>query len=262
MTAGSTQLTLSWIDTAHNESGFRIDRKTGSAGTYSQVATVGANVNSFVDVGLAAETAYFYRVRATNSSGDSSYSNEAGATTSAPPPQITAAAAFVAIDRATQGNWKGTYGTDGYYTINDAADYPAQIQITASGKADWTWAWSSSDVRAPQKAENSDRRAACWYSPTSFTVDLNLTDGRSHRLALYCLDWDGTTRAQAIEIIDAQNGAVLSSQILTTFHGGPISYGMSKAVCKSGLRAPRARTRSSAAFSSTPPRMLRPARAL
>ena len=82
----TTQINLSWTDNASNETGFKIERKTGSGGTYAQIATVNADVTGYNDTGLAATTTYYYRVRATNSIGDSSYSNEANATTSSPIP--------------------------------------------------------------------------------------------------------------------------------------------------------------------------------
>ena len=63
-----------------NETGFKIERKTGAGGTYSQIATV-RPVVTYNDTGLATNTTYFYRVRATNAIGDSAYSNEASATT-------------------------------------------------------------------------------------------------------------------------------------------------------------------------------------
>jgi titin len=44
---------------------------------------VGANATTFNNTGLAANTAYSYRVRATNGGGDSAYSNTASATTQA-----------------------------------------------------------------------------------------------------------------------------------------------------------------------------------
>jgi hypothetical protein len=81
--ASGTQIDLSWTDNSNNETGFKIERKTGSAGTYAQIATVGANVTSFSNPGLSASTTYYYRVRANNSAGDSAYSNEAYATTAA-----------------------------------------------------------------------------------------------------------------------------------------------------------------------------------
>ena len=80
--ASSSQINLSWTDNASDETGFKIERKTGS-GSYAQIGTVGANVTAYQSTGLSASTAYTYRVRATNASGDSGYSNEASATTQA-----------------------------------------------------------------------------------------------------------------------------------------------------------------------------------
>lgn len=79
--ASSSQINLSWSDNSSNESGFRIERKTGSGGTYSEIITVGSNVTSYNNTGLSASTNYYYRVRAYNGSGNSSYSNESNATT-------------------------------------------------------------------------------------------------------------------------------------------------------------------------------------
>jgi titin len=70
------QINLTWQDNSSNETGFLIERKTGSSGTYSQIGTVGANVITFNNTGLAVNTLYFYRVRAANGSGNSAYSNE------------------------------------------------------------------------------------------------------------------------------------------------------------------------------------------
>jgi hypothetical protein len=84
----ATQVNLSWADNAGNETGFKIERKTGSGGTWGQVATTGSNVTGWSNTGLTGSTTYYYRVRATNAGGDSAYSNEAGATTPAPPPPV------------------------------------------------------------------------------------------------------------------------------------------------------------------------------
>jgi len=54
-----------------------------SGGNYSQIATVNANTSSYTNTGLSSNTRYYYRVRAYNSAGDSLYSNEYSATTSA-----------------------------------------------------------------------------------------------------------------------------------------------------------------------------------
>jgi hypothetical protein len=81
--AGASRIDLAWTDNSHNESGFRIERKTGAAGTYSRIATVGANTKSYSNTGLAGGTTYYYRVQSYNSNDNSVYSNEANVTASA-----------------------------------------------------------------------------------------------------------------------------------------------------------------------------------
>lgn len=77
----SAALTLSWTDNANNETGFRIERKTGAGGTYAEIATVGPNVTSYPDTGLTVNTTYYYRVRAYNALGSSAYCTETATST-------------------------------------------------------------------------------------------------------------------------------------------------------------------------------------
>ena len=91
-----SQISLSWTDNASNESGFKIERKTGIGGTYNQIAIGFANETSYSDPGLSEKTTYYYRVRAYGLNGDSDYSNEADATTFlATPSSLSATAAGI-----------------------------------------------------------------------------------------------------------------------------------------------------------------------
>ena len=59
-----SQINLSWTDNATNETGFRIERCKGATCTnFAQIATVGANVTSYSNTKLTANTTYRYRVR-------------------------------------------------------------------------------------------------------------------------------------------------------------------------------------------------------
>jgi hypothetical protein len=77
----STQINLSWTDNSSNESGFRIERSTGTSTTYTEIATTGAGVNTYSNTSLTASTQYNYRVRVYNTAGNSAYTNISSATT-------------------------------------------------------------------------------------------------------------------------------------------------------------------------------------
>ncbi|RYE11538.1 MAG: T9SS type A sorting domain-containing protein, partial [Sphingobacteriales bacterium] len=72
---------LSWTDNAANEMGFIIERSPDGTTGWAQAGNTGTNIADFTDVGLAAGTAYFYRVMAQNAAGNSGYSNTAGTST-------------------------------------------------------------------------------------------------------------------------------------------------------------------------------------
>ena len=89
--APAAQLGLSWADNSTNENGFKIERKTGTSGTFAQIATVGKNLITYTDAGLATATTYCYRVWAYNTAGNSAYSNGACGTTTSDtqPPTVS-----------------------------------------------------------------------------------------------------------------------------------------------------------------------------
>jgi pimeloyl-ACP methyl ester carboxylesterase len=131
-------------------------------------------------------------------------------------------ARFTGVDGATQGNWQGKYGAEGYVVVNDAANYPSYEAVLPAGHSDFVWAWQAgNDTRCLQKVTApGERVAACWYGDTSFTMDVAVGLGAGTRLALYCLDWDCLGRVQEVELLDGVSGAVLDSQTLSNFCGG------------------------------------------
>ena len=83
--ASAAGLQLTWADNSTDETGFNIERKLGTNGVFSLLATTAPNVTSYSDSGLMDSTTYCYRVNAFNGAGPSAYTPEVCGTTLAPP---------------------------------------------------------------------------------------------------------------------------------------------------------------------------------
>ena len=129
-------------------------------------------------------------------------------------------ATFVKTDTTTQGAWKAVYGSDGYNVAGDSVQYPAYVNGTVTGASTYVWNSATTDVRALQRVTASGNIAAALYNATSFTVDLNFTDGAPHTVAIYFLDWDGSNRTQTVQVLNGDTGAVLDTRSLSSFSQG------------------------------------------
>jgi len=121
--ASAGQLTLTWTDNSSNENGFKIERKLGLTGTFTEIAIVGANVSTYSDNGLTDGITYCYQVRAYNGAGDSPYTNEDCNTTSLAdiiPPNIS----------AVRVNPIGYYSATITWTTNEPADSQIEYGVT------------------------------------------------------------------------------------------------------------------------------------
>jgi hypothetical protein len=132
----------------------------------------------------------------------------------------SASATFIKSDTATEGNWMGVYGSKGYNVIGNAVSYPSYANVSVSGESNYTWASSTSATQALEDAVGNSRIAACWYSSNSFSINVDFTDGQTHDLALYLLDYDSKGRSEQIQITSAATGAVLSTQTVSSFTNG------------------------------------------
>jgi uncharacterized protein (TIGR03437 family) len=140
--------------------------------------------------------------------------------TPTPAPSPVAKASFVKVDTTTKGGWKSVYGADGYNTIGDATKYPSFAQVSVTGSSSLTWNPSTTDVRALEKANSTGRVAARWDANSFFMIELNLTDGQTHRVAIYGLDWDGNNRSQRVDVIDYATNTLIDTRTISQFNGG------------------------------------------
>jgi hypothetical protein len=83
--SGVTSLTITWSNTltaADAEvNSYRLERSAVAGGPYTAIATLQQAATTYEDTGLTANTTYFYRLFATNSTGDSAPSAEVNGTT-------------------------------------------------------------------------------------------------------------------------------------------------------------------------------------
>jgi len=68
---------LEWEDTSTNEFGFKVKRREFGEEEYGDIATLGTNINTYIDSRTQLNQVYYYVVEAINSAGSSQVSNEA-----------------------------------------------------------------------------------------------------------------------------------------------------------------------------------------
>lgn len=138
--APSSAIATSWIDGSTNEDAFLVERSVGG-GSYTQVARLAAGATSFTDTGLSASTTYTYRVRASNSSGFSAYTNLASATTGAvttvpgTPASPSPANGATSVSTSATLTWSAANATS-YDVYFGTAATPALVQ---SGRTTASW---------------------------------------------------------------------------------------------------------------------------
>jgi len=125
------RIDLSWQDRSSNEGGFEIRRSSnGANGTFTVVATTGANATSYGDVGVNASTQYCYKVGAFRTSSGritySTFSPAACATTFAPPtPSAPSNTIAVAVsDTQIDVGWHDTSSNETGFELHRSTTGP------------------------------------------------------------------------------------------------------------------------------------------
>jgi hypothetical protein len=139
---------------------------------------------------------------------------------------------FAGIDTTTDGAWRSAYGQDGYDITQDTSGtnpgLPSYAQVSLSGASNWTWGTDTGSPYALENAAGNGDIAATWFSTTSFTINIDLTDGQTHQVALYATDWDVVAdlsgpnyvpRSERFDVINAVTGALLDSRTVSPLDG-------------------------------------------
>ena len=212
---GNARVSLTWTasDTATS---YNIYRSTTSQGEGTTPIQSVASP-SYVDTSLNNGTTYYYKITAVNAIGEGSASAEISATPVAP------VVHFVKVDTTTLGNWKNSYGSEGYNVIGDTSPgnphYRPGLTVTPGTHNSGIWAASSLSSSALQSTvAGSPQRIAGVWSNTTWTSNFNIAG--THQLALYLLDYPNAGYAETITIKDATTGAVLDTRSASGFQTG------------------------------------------
>ena len=141
----------------------------------------------------------------------------------------------VQVGTNSKGNWVGTYGVDGYLIgawnapSTDLSSLPAGVtsSLEQGTRYSWTTTTTTTDVRALQSPDQTERRATTWYDTTEVRVRLNFTNAYSGTLHLYAVDWNAIGRAENVIVDDGIGPRMVG---LASFNNGawvhvPITVG-------------------------------------
>jgi formylglycine-generating enzyme required for sulfatase activity len=159
--ASASQIHLTWTDNSTNETGFRIERSPDGTGGWTEVYQAGADVTSWDDTGLTADTIYYYRVRAFNAGGDSAYSNTANATTGILPPAPPSALSAITLS-TTQIHLA--------WTDNSNNETGFKVERSPDGTSGWTEVKQTGANEAAWDDAGLTAATAYYYRAKAFNV--------------------------------------------------------------------------------------------
>jgi hypothetical protein len=132
-----------------------------------------------------------------------------------------ASASFAGLDTTTRGSWQAKYGSEGYVIPNLTQSIPGYATFAAQNALLYTWNAGTTDTRAVKMPNSGSGVASTFYNNPGFSLDINAVDGNTHQIAVYVLDWDGFgSRAQTMQVIDANSNTVLDTEKLANFANG------------------------------------------
>ena len=119
------------------------------------------------------------------------------------------------------GDWVGVRGADGYDLLawNDQTDLAATQGRTVSLLQGARWSWGgSTELRALESPDESQRRAAAWYHSTQLRARIDFPTAYTGNLHVYVIDWDDQGRRQRMTVDDGRGPQV--DDLTATFVGG------------------------------------------
>lgn len=190
------QIDLAWRGGGIAAREFRVERKRGQDGTFSEVATVDGRAHIYVDNGLEPVTAYYYRVIAVSPGAISAPSAEAGAITLEPgvPVPLAGASFWLRADAGVSLNSNGAVAA----WTDQSSRHTALTQRYADQKAQLNTASMPGEPFLHFDGQNDLVR-----TESVFDLFQNSTD-----YTLFLITRPGATQQTYANIVDQQHDSV------------------------------------------------------
>ncbi len=132
--SGPNSNALSWKTTSADDQGYYVERSTSPTTGFTRIATLGAGVTTYTDMGLTLPTQYYYRVQQFNHNGsgmselDSGYSN-------------VATGAVVGVNFTSFPNGTGFTANTGTPAVHEFPGTPPVLRLTDGQNSEATSVW-------------------------------------------------------------------------------------------------------------------------
>ncbi|GEM_PF-1942406 len=271
----SSQINLSWNDNTPLEDGFKIERKLASGIAWTEIGSVGANINSFQNTGLSAGTEYTYRIRAFANSGTatphySDYSGEVTAKTLSNPLGAPINLVALAVGTTVKLSWQDNASAEEGFKVEQKSSLTGSYSVIATVGANVT----SHEATASYMNRSYFYRVRAYsgssYSPYSNEFESKTMSAPSYFSAKVVsgtridLSWRDNTSLETGYKVERKTGDAgawteISSlnASATTFQDNTVNYGMTyyyrvRAFANSGKETPHYSAYSSETSATTP----------
>jgi len=165
-------IVVAWDDNSNDESGFRVEGRTGS-GAFVEVGSAPANIREALVDGLQPATTYVFRVQAVTPLGNSNYSEEVSATTPDTP-------GGCAEDSLTLCLGSGRFQVRAAYQTGSGQTGEARV-VKLTGDSGYLWFFQSENVEVIVKIVDacSPPFQRFWFFAAGLTnvaVQIDVTD--------------------------------------------------------------------------------------
>jgi len=133
-----------------------------------------------------------------------------------------ARAEFAGSDTNSQGSWKTSRGSEGFWIIGDEKRLPDYLPDLRPSPDNFYYFGSEFRVKpeALETAAGGSRMAACFYGDSKLSFDLKILDGSTRRFGAYFLDPENfrVLEVRMLDLLAPSN--VLSEAVMRDFTGG------------------------------------------